>query len=401
MGKVLTTWIYIGARKNFEVAESEFSHATSTFFDLFRFLAAVLVVMEHLSSRLYVGYGDLGSHGYGTKFLYLINLLGSPSVILFFVLSGLFISRNIYKSYWAGRWDWRRYTIARLSRLWIVVLPALVLTVSMDVIAASNGWVNRADGWRVLIGNALFVQTILVPQAGSNGPLWSISNEFWYYFIFPILAFVLCSSRWRYIAPSGIVVICLLFFIGSLKSIYFILWLLGALVLLLPRPRRSRPIVLIISVLCLGAAFVARPLAATGRLFSEHAELALFWPDLAVALTMFATIRYGWSVFSARECLIGARVDGWIRVGASFSFSLYAIHYPIINAAYFIATTSHGFSGLEPGVVSVGIEIFALVVLCAIAWMFATVTEHRTDKLRALFESLVFDRRDQRAKKAQ
>ena len=49
--------------------------------------------------------------------------------------------------------------------------------------------------WPVLAANALFLQTIVaarnaphpVPTFGSNGALWSLSYEFWYYLAFPLL----------------------------------------------------------------------------------------------------------------------------------------------------------------------------------------------------------------------
>ena len=38
----------------------------------------------------------------------------------------------------------------------------------------------------MLVGNLFFVQTVSVPVYGTNGPLWSLANEFWYYVLFPL-----------------------------------------------------------------------------------------------------------------------------------------------------------------------------------------------------------------------
>jgi len=38
-----------------------------------------------------------------------------------------------------------------------------------------------------LPANVFFLQTITVPVYGSNSPLWSLANEFWYYLLFPLL----------------------------------------------------------------------------------------------------------------------------------------------------------------------------------------------------------------------
>jgi hypothetical protein len=51
------------------------------------------------------------------------------------------------------------------------------------------------------LGNLCFVQTVSVPVYGSNGPLWSLANEFWYYVMFPLGAVALmgvleAQRRW-------------------------------------------------------------------------------------------------------------------------------------------------------------------------------------------------------------
>ncbi len=97
----------------------------------------------------------------------------------------------------------------RLTRLWVVLLPALVLTVALDLAGLRlfpqstsiyHGPAGQSEVRANLIhtlsplvvaGNASFLQTILVPTAGSNIALWSLSNEFWYYLAFPFLVFAL------------------------------------------------------------------------------------------------------------------------------------------------------------------------------------------------------------------
>src|SRR5690606_14576062 len=149
----LPTWM----NRRLSFAEQNFSPAASTFFDLVRFVAAVLVVMEHLASRLLVGYGYLEMPGVGVQVLYLLNLLGGPAVIVFFVLSGLFISRTVYRAYAGSRgFVWRDYLIARASRLYIVLVPALALTWLLDIPASASGYINKSSGLDVLLGNLFF-----------------------------------------------------------------------------------------------------------------------------------------------------------------------------------------------------------------------------------------------------
>ena len=53
---------------------------------------------------------------------------GHTAVIIFFVLSGYLVGKHVYLAFNTGRWSWREYAIKRLSRLWIVLIPALILT---------------------------------------------------------------------------------------------------------------------------------------------------------------------------------------------------------------------------------------------------------------------------------
>lgn len=371
-------------RAHFKESEEMFSPAASTFFDLLRFSAAVIVVMEHLASRLFVGYGYLDSPGIWTQLLYWLNLLGSPAVVVFFVLSGLFISRSIYRTAFlqSREWDWPDYLNARLSRLWLVLIPALIVTFLVDFVADANGWVNKGAGAEVFVGNALFVQTILVPQFGSNAPLWSISNEFWYYMIFPAL-FLAAITRtlWHRVALIALA-IALLVFIGPRKSAYFLMWLLGALVMVLPTMRRfGSGRALVVALAFLAIASLLRPLVARGRLMFDGLEIDLFWPDLLVAGAAFLVMRIAFVFFAGRQHLFNSSVDGLIRGGAGYSFSLYVLHYPFINSGYFLAH-AYGFDGFQPGIVGVLVEVIVVLILCSIAWFFASLTEAHTGAVR-------------------
>jgi hypothetical protein len=56
--------------------------------------------------------------------------LGSQSVIVFFVLSGFFVGESVIK-----RWNifsYSDYLLAWFIRLWIVLVPALLLTLFLD-----------------------------------------------------------------------------------------------------------------------------------------------------------------------------------------------------------------------------------------------------------------------------
>ena len=61
-------------------------------------------------------------------FHFYVPLPGYQAVMVFFVLSGYFISSTVLRSINENRWSWSDYLIKRVTRLWIVLIPALVLT---------------------------------------------------------------------------------------------------------------------------------------------------------------------------------------------------------------------------------------------------------------------------------
>jgi peptidoglycan/LPS O-acetylase OafA/YrhL len=172
--------------------------------DLVRGVSALLVMLGHLRGFLFVDFGELERVGYLTKMFYFATGLGHQAVMVFFVLSGYFVGGSVLSGLARGSFTWRGYAASRLTRLWMVLIPALLLTWGIDLLG--NHWnpgvyagglhasfmsgpmPERPAVWDpvTLLGNLFFVQTVAVPVFGSNGPLWSLANEFWYYLMFPL-----------------------------------------------------------------------------------------------------------------------------------------------------------------------------------------------------------------------
>ncbi len=162
----------------------------SIYLDFVRFSAACVVFLIHARYDRITGgvLGDLGDYG-------------NEAVMVFFVLSGFVIAFVASTSETTPS----SYLIARLSRLWSVVIPALMLTAIVDY-AGSRMDPRIYDGvwfeasypvWR-FFANALFINQLwfLNVRPFSNGPFWSIGYEFWYYIAFAILHFVKTRLRW-------------------------------------------------------------------------------------------------------------------------------------------------------------------------------------------------------------
>ena len=229
--------------------------------------------------------------------------------MVFFVLSGLVISNSVFRDLQTGQWSWRRYFTSRATRMYLVAIPAIVLTFALDrlgiVLFASrvdsadinNLWINpelisERSSLTTVAGNLLFLQGIAVPTLGSNAPLWSLANEWWYYCVFPLgLLAWSGGSPTRSRLGMAVAGLALLAFVGPTLALYFSIWLLGVGVVFAhtrrvpvgPEPSRQ--------LIGLTAALVLGVLAVIARLrwrFSDNL-LPLDLPlGIAVAAFLFA-----------------------------------------------------------------------------------------------------------------
>jgi peptidoglycan/LPS O-acetylase OafA/YrhL len=59
--------------------------------------------------------------------------IGHEAVMVFFVLSGFLVGGSVLKLMSRDLWSWNNYLIKRLTRLWIVLIPALLLGLALDL----------------------------------------------------------------------------------------------------------------------------------------------------------------------------------------------------------------------------------------------------------------------------
>ena len=178
------------------------------------------MVAEHARSLIFVDYGHLQSPGVLAKGFYFLTGFGHEAVMVFFVISGYLVGGKVWSLYREWRFGWRRYLADRASRLYAVLFVALLLGAAMDwtgylffnkyglynqgyegSIAVLGAAPIERMGLRDFLVNAFFLQTIVGPTLGSNGPLWSLAYEWWYYVLFPlVLAAVwpIVDCGWRF-----------------------------------------------------------------------------------------------------------------------------------------------------------------------------------------------------------
>ena len=335
----------------------------SSILDLIRFLSALVVFLFH----------------------FYVPLPGYQAVMVFFVLSGYFISSTVIKSINENRWSWSDYLIKRVTRLWIVLIPALLLTYIVAKIqlglfgedfSPPNLKLSNFISFELFFSNLFFMQGILVEGPfGLNGPLWSLTYEFWYYILFPCLVLMFRSStkgkRFFYLLVSIVISI----FVGQKIMEYFLIWLLGAIIPL-------------IKPLNIEKAFLKYIILLTSLLFAiislYYEAGSSYFLDLRVGI-MFALLTY---------LIVSFFNNGSVKYNipkyfAGFSYTLYLTHYPLANLIL-----TWRVSPLWPFEGNSLIIKFTLASLVfGYAWIFGLLTEKHTDKVRKQLSKLIFRKR--------
>lgn len=361
--------------------------------DVLRGPAAILVFLEHWRNLFFKDFPELESPGILMKVFYLFTGVGHQAVMLFFVLSGCVIAHVIHGMHATGRWSWPGYLSARVTRLWIVLIPALLLTAVWDRVgmwlAAGKASIYAGEGFgsilnepvaalsgaEVFVGNVFFLQRILVPTFGSNGPVWSISYEFVYYLAYPLLLGGLLLFRGRVFTGFASVALAaaLLMFAGHSISAGFVIWLFGVAAYFaykrLPWPTRwAIP------------GFVGGTVLLLGCIVGSCMGIDLGPVDweiligIACALAVYAGL-------SAESSDRLTRVLRPFHGLSAVSYSVYLLHAPLLVFIASLLFTSNA-DRWAPDVAhlatasAIGLVVFAY---CLLIWYF---TEHRTNDVR-------------------
>lgn len=101
--------------------------------DVLRAIAALAVVLQHVRTLVMMDFDDV-AHNPMQSVLYGVSALGHQAVVLFFVLSGFWVGGSLIRSVQRNTFRWSGYMVNRITRLGIVLMPALVLTMVLDLI---------------------------------------------------------------------------------------------------------------------------------------------------------------------------------------------------------------------------------------------------------------------------
>lgn len=351
------------------------NRAMSVYLDAVRFLAALIVFAAHASYPRFDG-----------GWLSFITPYGHEAVIVFFVLSGYVIG---YVAHERER-DLRTFFVSRLARLYSVVLWALILTLLLDRAgAAIDPALYRPDWLRPeliperFFANLLFVNELWFSsiRAFSNGVFWSLGYEFWYYVIFAVWYYVASFRRWLLLAA-------VLVLVGPKILLLAPLWWLGYLVYRFNAttqlPHVLGWLLFVGSILgfALHELFGLEPIlhAASKSLLSfeigghdlyrDFGWSKWFLADYVLGV-LIATNFIGFAAISRNARAIPQVVVAPIRFLAASTFTLYLLHFPLLQFFASVFDTS------------------AAIIVATLASVFAVahLTEHRKAAYRRFFDA--------------
>jgi peptidoglycan/LPS O-acetylase OafA/YrhL len=301
------------------------NRAFSVYLDLVRFIAACLVYVYHSNQRALIQ-DILPASSYGHS-----------AVIVFFVLSGFVIA---FVTDTKER-NWPAYAASRLSRVYSVAVPAVLLTLLLDAVGRSLAPALYANypfdqiALRSGISIAMLNEVWFVSVTSfSNVPFWSICYETWYYAAFGVAMFL--SRGWAVPLLLGLALL-----LGPKIVLLAPIWLSGVL---LYRWKfleiRSTPLALALGVLSIAGVIAFHALdmqtwgadilkSVVGPSLQEQLTFSKFFlSDYILTLLVLAN-------FVAMRKLTENVEQVWrwietpVRFLAGYTFTLYLLHQPL------------------------------------------------------------------------
>lgn len=364
-------------------------HKDNRLLNAMRLIAALMVVAGHVRTSFFRDYAT-EPHNAVTALAYALTSLGNPAVMVFFALSGYWVGGSAFKSILRDDFAFGPYLLRRLVRLWIVLIPALFLTLAVDM-AGMHG-LPRADIYArpelytaipqhishsaaTMLGNMAFLQDLRITEYGYDMPLWSLSYEFWYYIAFPCLILLVVPGRTVRVRLAALAGLVLALGVGG-KPLLMLApsWLLGAVAGTFPaaldgwRARWGERVWAMVQV-CGALALIGVMCVARSGKAGALGGIVLGVTCALVILSM------------ARDAGGQSRLlDGLSRL-SHCTYSLYTTHMAlvVIMAAAIVPAFNERWVLMSPRGVLLPVM---MAVLFGVGWTFAQVTERRTDDLR-------------------
>jgi peptidoglycan/LPS O-acetylase OafA/YrhL len=304
------------------------TEGASVILDLIRGITAQLVVFGH-----------------GIAFFGVFRVLHEPNfpwiqnigVLIFFILSGFLITYStINKINFREGYRFKHFFIDRFSRIYTAFIPSIIFVLIVDLISQniSPAGYSHLDSFdtKTFTGNLFMLQDfpfmekitgVDITSFGSARPFWTLAVEWWIYLFFGY--FMIKFIRERITVFSVIIMLVL-----SIVPIYntldgrghglFVYWVFGAIVYFMINHNMLKHVSKTVKIgLLLG--FLG--LAGVKGLMTANAYEPIFAFLLSCSLLL--------TIDLFREVKFSKITAKSIRVMANYSYTLYLVHYTILD----------------------------------------------------------------------
>ena len=307
------------------------SNGSSVILDLIRGVSAQIVVVGHCLS-----YFGIFTFLHEPNFPWMQNV----AVLIFFLLSGYLITYSASRKFSRSDYNFKHFFADRFSRIYTAFIPALIFVLLIDAINIKCGPDSysfyESFDIRTFVGNLFMLQDFPSPgplkawafeSFGSARPFWTLAIEWWIYLWFGFIVFAIVKMK--KISPISLVILSFLSIVpfynlimgrGNGLTAY---WLFGASIYLLDRQKilshlsKRIKAVILIAIILLGFLRAYLVMEAYDPIFAFLLAIAMW-----LCIDLF------------RDFNFKGKVEKVIRYNASYSYTLYLVHYSIIDFSF-------------------------------------------------------------------
>lgn len=342
--------------------------------DWVRFSAAFMVVAIHARGGVWVDWGklDVSSHSIYSVLFFAVTRAGAECVLIFFVLSGFLVGGRLIDRLRNNTFDLFSYTVDRITRIWVPLLPALFWAACVAYLA------GKSLSWIAFIGSLTGLQGVFTKPFAENIPLWSLAYEIWFYFLGG------CLAVWISFVPQKKIVACFGIAVGfaiftKLDTVFLFAWILGASTYWLYHENKNKSLA-IVGCFMMVAGFVFSQLR-TATVSVDLSGWLYLIPSSSVATLIFTlgvALVLPYLTRLIPKSRVGKKVNAVGEKFAAFSYTLYLTHYPTLylwehympGRSEFIDFTSVCWYGLR------------IISSMAVAWLLYLPFEGQTARVR-------------------
>lgn len=362
-----------------------------------RWASAIVALMYHLRSLLFVDYNAVIEKTSVSKAFYLLSGLGHESYAVFIVLDGVVSGMILRRRRRAGMPIDRAAVFEHLGSLYRIILPCLILGAVFDV--AGLRFFNQ-DGvytafpelgtvtlsFSSLFGNFFMLQPFIVPNFGSNSMLYLLSYLFWFFILLLLFARAGTLDGPRRLYARLALSIMVVLVMPYKFLVWGAIWFSGVLVATLREERIMKPGVGISFVLFACALVLSRLMTSDSSVLPEHLkEWILEGKFLVVGMSfaLLARALYREAGQGAQEHLVRSVTEmraGRSGLAASFTFFF---HFPVIMLLVAAGTSLLDWPLLQQPTLSsyAGFACLTAVSVCSAALVARAVAGAATKRL--------------------